>query len=377
MVSERRVARMAGLPAGYPALLDELKRRIRAVQLKAAVSVNRELIALYWDIGKSIAERQRSEGWGKSVVDRLAKDLERAFPGMEGFSPSNIWRMRSFYLAWTEEVLARPARDDGDSILAQPARELDGQSLPQAAAGIPWFHNVVLIEKLKDPAARLWYAWQTLEHGWSRAVLVHQIESGLFTRQGKAVTNFEATLPPPQSDLAQQVLKDPYNFDFLTLAADARERELEQGLLAHLRKFLLELGAGFAFVGEQHHLEVGGEDFYIDLLFYHLRLRCFVVIDLKMEPFKPEFAGKMNFYLSAVDDLLRHKDDQPSIGLILCKERNRLVVEYALRDTHKPIGVSAYRITQRLPQRLKGSLPTVEQLEAELGAAGAKQRGEG
>lgn len=377
MVSERRVARMAGLPAGYPALLDELKRRIRAVQLKAAVSVNRELIALYWDIGKSIAERQRSEGWGKSVVDRLAKDLERAFPGMEGFSPSNIWRMRSFYLAWTEEVLARPARDDGDSILAQPARELDGQSLPQAAAGIPWFHNVVLIEKLKDPAARLWYAWQTLEHGWSRAVLVHQIESGLFTRQGKAVTNFEATLPPPQSDLAQQVLKDPYNFDFLTLAADARERELEQGLLAHLRKFLLELGAGFAFVGEQHHLEVGGEDFYLDLLFYHLRLRCFVVIDLKMEPFKPEFAGKMNFYLSAVDDLLRHKDDQPSIGLILCKERNRLVVEYALRDTHKPIGVSAYRITQRLPQRLKGSLPTVEQLEAELGAAGAKQRGEG
>lgn len=377
MVSERRVARMAGLPAGYPALLDELKRRIRAVQLKAAVSVNRELIALYWDIGKSIAERQRGEGWGKSVVDRLAKDLERAFPGMEGFSPSNIWRMRSFYLAWTEEVLARPARDDGDSILAQPARELDGQSLPQAAAGIPWFHNVVLIEKLKDPAARLWYAWQTLEHGWSRAVLVHQIESGLFTRQGKAVTNFEATLPPPQSDLAQQVLKDPYNFDFLTLAADARERELEQGLLAHLRKFLLELGAGFAFVGEQHHLEVGGEDFYLDLLFYHLRLRCFVVIDLKMEPFKPEFAGKMNFYLSAVDDLLRHKDDQPSIGLILCKERNRLVVEYALRDTHKPIGVSAYRITQRLPQRLKGSLPTVEQLEAELGAAGAKQRGEG
>lgn len=377
MVSERRVARMAGLPAGYPALLDELKRRIRAVQLKAAVSVNRELIALYWDIGKSIAERQRSEGWGKSVVDRLAKDLERAFPGMEGFSPSNIWRMRSFYLAWTEEVLARPARDDGDSILAQPARELDGQSLPQAAAGIPWFHNVVLIEKLKDPAARLWYAWQTLEHGWSRAVLVHQIESGLFMRQGKAVTNFEATLPPPQSDLAQQVLKDPYNFDFLTLAADARERELEQGLLAHLRKFLLELGAGFAFVGEQHHLEVGGEDFYIDLLFYHLRLRCFVVIDLKMEPFKPEFAGKMNFYLSAVDDLLRHKDDQPSIGLILCRERNRLVVEYALRDTHKPIGISAYRITQRLPQRLKGSLPTVEQLEAELGAAGAKQRGEG
>lgn len=375
-VVQRPAARVAGLPAGYPALLDELKRRIRAVQLKAAVSVNRELIGLYWDIGRTIVERQRSEGWGKSVVDHLAGDLQREFPGVEGYSPSNIWRMRSFYLAWTEEVLAQPARESEDrSKLAQPVRELDAQNLPLPVAEIPWGHNVILVEKVKDPAPRLWYARQTVEHGWSRAVLVHQIESGLFTRQGKAVTNFQATLPPPQSDLAQQVLKDPYNFDFLTLDADARERELEQGLLAHLRKFLLELGAGFAFVGEQHHLEVGGEDFYIDLLFYHLRLRCFVVIDLKMEPFKPEFAGKMNFYLSAVDDLLRHQDDQPSIGLILCKDKNRLVVEYALRDTHKPIGVSAYRITQRLPQRLKGRLPTVEQLEAELGKRKGGQLG--
>ncbi len=351
------MARGTGLPAGYPALLDELKQRIRAMQLKAAVSVNRELIALYWHIGESIAERQRVEGWGKTVVQRLAADLQREFPGISGFSPSNIWRMRAFYLAWTE----------GASRLAQPVRELDFAPPPPEVTGIPWGHNVCLVETVKDPTVRLWYARQTVEHGWSRAVLVHQMESDLFKRQGKAVTNFQATLPPPQSDLAQQVLKDPYNFDFLTLAAGARERELEQGLLAHLRKFLLELGAGFAFVGEQHHLEVGGEAFYLDLLFYHLRLRCFVVIDLKMEPFKPEFAGKMNFYLSAVDDLLRHEDDQPSIGLILCKEKNRLVVEYALRDTQKPIGVSAYRITQRLPVRLKGSLPTVEQLEAELG----------
>jgi len=356
-IVERPAARVAGLPPGYPALLDELKARIRAVQLKAAVSVNRELIALYWHIGKSIAERQRSEGWGKSVVDRLAHDLQREFPGVSGFSPQNIWYMRAFYLGWTDDVRN----------LQQPVGELDGRNLPQPAAEIPWGHNIQLITKLKDPAVRLWYARQTLEHGWSRAVLVHQIESDLFRRQGKAVTNFQATLPPPQSDLAQQVLKDPYNFEFLTLAADARERELQQGLLAHLRKFLLELGAGFAFVGEQYHLEVGGEDFYLDLLFYHLRLRCYVVIDLKMEPFKPEFAGKMNFYLSAVDDLLRHEDDQPSIGLILCREKNRLVVEYALRDTRKPIGVSAYRITARLPERLRGSLPTVGQLEAELG----------
>src|SRR5437867_2342352 len=228
--------------------------------------------------------------------------------------------MRAFYLAWTDAIrsLQQAVGKPAQPILQQAVGELEGEFLPQPVAEIPWGHNIQLITKLKDPLQRLWYATKTVEYGWSRAVLVHQIESGSFQRQGKAITNFQATLPPPQSDLAQQVLKDPYNFDFLTLAADARERELQQGLLAHLRKFLLELGAGFAFVGEQHHLEVGGDDFYIDLLFYHLRLRCFVVIDLKMQPFKPEFAGKMNFYLSAVDDLLRHKDDQPSIGLILC-----------------------------------------------------------
>lgn len=366
---KRPGATAARLPAGYSELLDQLKQRIRAAQLRAAVSVNRELIALYWQIGRSIDERQRVEGWGKSVVDRLAVDLRRSFPSMEGFSPSNVWRMRAFYLAWADANLAQPVREmEVRPNLAQAVRDLDDQILPQPVAEIPWGHNIVLLQKLKDPATRLWYAQQTVEHGWSRAVLVHQIESDLFGRQGKAVTNFPATLPPPQSDLAQQVLKDPYVFDFLTLSADARERELERGLLAHLRRFLLELGAGFAFVGEQHRLEVAGEDFYLDLIFYHLHLRCFVVIDLKMEPFKPEFAGKMNFYLSAVDDRLRHPDDQPSIGLILCKERDRLIVEYALRDTRKPIGVSAYRLTERLPARLKGNLPTVAQLEAELAA---------
>jgi predicted nuclease of restriction endonuclease-like (RecB) superfamily len=231
---------------------------------------------------------------------------------------------------------------------------------------IPWGHNIVLLFKLEHPILRLWYAQKTIEHGWSRAVLVHQIESGLHERQGKAVTNFDRTLPPLQSDLARQALKDPYVFDFLSLAEDAAERELEQGLLTHIRTFLLELGTGFAFVGQQHHLEVGGDDFYIDLLFYHLRLRCYVAIDLKVEPFKPEFAGKMNFYLSAVDDLFRHPDDKPSIGLILCKDRNRIVVEYALRDTRRPVGVAAYRLTTSLPKDLKGSLPSIEELEAEL-----------
>ncbi|MCY3023296.1 MAG: PDDEXK nuclease domain-containing protein [Planctomycetota bacterium] len=360
----------AELPPGYSAFLEDLKARIRTAQVKAALSVSRELIRLYWDIGKSIVERQRAEGWGKSVVERLAADLQREFPGIAGFSSQNIWRMRAFHLAWTDEILSQPARESGAAELSQLAREADGRNLPQAVAEIPWFHNVVLVWKLKNPAERLWYAQKTIEHGWSRAILVHQIELDLYARQGKAITNFKATLPPPQSDLATQIIKDPYNFDFLTLAGDARERELQQGLLAHVRKFLLEMGAGFAFVGEQYHLEVGGEDFYLDVLFYHLKLRCYVVIDLKAKQFQPEFAGKMNFYLSAVDNLLRHPDDKPSIGLILCKTRNRIVAEYALQDTNKPIGVSEYKLTRAIPAELKTSLPTIEELEKELAGGG-------
>ena len=383
------------LPAGYPAFLAELKTRIRTAQVKAALAVNRELIALYWHIGQSIVERQRAEGWGKSVVERLAADLRSEFPAVAGFSAGNIWRMRAFYLAWTGEILAQPVRELGTpEKLAQPARELktlsklsqpvkesaasnlqqavgemDRQILPQAAAELPWGHNIVLIEKLKDPAERLWYARQTVANSWSRAMLVQWIESGLYARQGQAITNFKKALPAPQSDLATELVRDPYNFDFLTLRTDAAERELEQGLLAHIRKFLLELGAGFAFVGQQVHVEVAGEDFYLDLLFYHLRLRCYVVVDLKTGPFKPEFAGKMNFYLSAVDDQMRHPDDKPSIGLILCKTRSKIVAEYALRDVAKPIGVARYvtKLIATLPAGLKGQLPTIAELEQELG----------
>ena len=238
--------------------------------------------------------------------------------------------------------------------------------MPQPVADIPWGHNVVLFEKLKDARQRLWYAQKALEHGWSRAVLVHQIELDLYGREGKAVTNFADTLPPVQSDLARQIIKDPYVFDFLTLADDAREKELQRGLLEHLRDFMLELGVGFAFVGSQYHLEVGEKDYYIDLLFYHLELRAFVAIDLKVVDFQPEFAGKMNFYLSAIDDRLRHADDRSSIGIILCKARDKVTVEYALRDNRKPIGVSEYQLTQALPNELKSSLPTIEQLEEEL-----------
>lgn len=358
------------VPVSYGELLEDLKARIRAAQVKAALSVNRELIALYWHIGKSIVERQRDQGWGKGVVERLSDDLGREFPGLEGFSARNIWHMRSFYLAYEPEgrKLKQPVSESGKAELAQPVRELEPGNLPQAVSEIPWGHNIVLLQKLKDPAVRLWYAQQTVANGWSRAMLTHWIESGLHARQGKAITNFKAALPAPQSDLAAEVVRDPYNFDFLTLRTDAAERDLERGLLDHIRKFLLELGAGFAFVGQQVHLEVDGEDFYLDLLFYHLRLRCYVVIDLKARPFKPEHAGKMNFYLSAVDDLLRHPDDKPSIGIILCKTRSRVIAEYALRDLAKPVGVARYktRLVEALPDNLKGELPTVEQIQAEL-----------
>jgi predicted nuclease of restriction endonuclease-like (RecB) superfamily len=360
----------SALPADYGQFLTDLKARIHSAQLRASLSVNRELIILYWDLGKAIVKAQEERGYGNAVVERLVEDLHRSFPAMKGFSPRNIWRMRAFYLAWTDDVKAGEKAPPGlrPEILPQLVAELGGENLPQAVAEIPWGHNVWLMEKVKNPILRLWYARKTIEHGWSRAVLTHQIDAGLHQRVGKAVTNFQQTLPPPQSDLAQQTLKDPYNFDFLTLGADAQERDLEPGLVAHIQKFLLEMGVGFAFVGRQVHLEVAGEDYYLDLLFYHLRLRCYVVIDLKMEAFHPEFAGKMNFYLSAVDDQMRHAEDQPSIGLLLCRQRNHVTVEYALRDLRKPIGVAQWqtKLVESLPKKLKGNLPTVEQIEAEL-----------
>lgn len=345
-------ARSRALPEGYDVFLKDLKERIRAAQLKAAVAVNRELVLHYWQIGRDILAQQQHHGWGAKVIDQLARDLHHAFPEVKGFSPRNLKYMRAFAHAWPDEAIVQ-----------------------QLAAQIPWFHNFLLLDKVKDTPEREWYIRKTIEHGSSRAILELQIESRLYQRQGKAVTNFTRTLPPPQSDLAGEVLKNPYAFDFLTLADDAHERELQRGLLAHIRQFLLELGAGFAFVGENVHLEVGGEDFYIDMLFYHLKLRAFVVVDLKVRPFQPEFAGKMNFYLSAVDDRLRHPDDQPSIGIILCKTGNQAVAEYALRDIAKPVGISTYvtRLVESLPADLQTSLPTVAELEAELQAAQSPQ----
>ncbi|WP_181834055.1 PDDEXK nuclease domain-containing protein [Brucella anthropi] len=330
-------------PQSYAAFVSDLKRKIVEARHRASLSVNRELILLYWTIGRDILARQEREGWGTKVIDRLADDLRQAFPEMTGLSSRNLKYMRSFAEAWP-----------------------DGDFVQQLVALLPWGHNVRLLDAIKAPEERAWYARQTIEHGWSRNVLAHQIDSNLFARQGTALTNFSRTLPAEQSELAQQILKDPYTFDFLALGPEMLERDLERGLIEHLRLLILELGKGFAFVGSQYHLELGGQDYYLDLLFYHLRLRCYVVIELKIEDFKPEFAGKMNFYLSAVDDQLRHPDDKPTIGIILCKGRNEVIVEYALRDSTKPMGVAQYQLSHALPPQLEEDLPTVAEFAREF-----------
>lgn len=327
----------------YAAFVGDLKQKIATARHRAGLSINRELVILYWTIGRDILARQEREGWGAKVIDRLAGDLGRAFPEMTGLSARNLKYMRAFAEAWP-----------------------DGEFVQQVVALLPWGHNVRLLDAVKAPKERAWYARHAIEHGWSRNVLAHQIDSNLFARQGNALTNFSRTLPAEQSELAHQILKDPYTFDFLALGPEMLERDLERGLIEHLRLLILELGKGFAFVGSQYHLEVGGQDYYIDLLFYHLRLRCFVVIELKIEDFKPEFAGKMNFYLSAVDDQLRHPDDKPTIGIILCKGRNEVVVEYALRDSSKPMGVAQYKLSHALPPQLEEDLPTVAEFAREF-----------
>ena len=364
----------------YAVLLGQVKDRIRHAQVRAMLSVNGELIRLYWDIGQMLDERQAQEGWGAAVIPRLARDLQNELPEIKGFSERNIKRMLGFFRAYPDPngIVPQPvaqssARTDSPQAVAKlPASAKVPQPAAQIPAAdsvlwsIPWGHHAVLLEKVKDLDHRLWYMSQTLQHGWSRNILTLMIQSGSHARRGKAITNFAERLPPAESDLVVQTLKDPYVFDFLTLAEPFHERELETGLLQHIERFLLELGQGFAFVGRQYPITVGDEDFYIDLLFYHLRLRCFVVIDLKKGAFKAEHAGKMNFYLNVVDDKLRHATDAPTIGLILCQDRNRVVAEYALRGMDKPIGISEYELTRTLPRELQSSLPTIEAIEAEL-----------
>jgi len=357
---------------GYTEFLDSLKTHIREAQVKATLSVNRELILLYWEIGYRLDAAQKSQGWGAAVVPHLAKDLRNDLPEIKGFSERNIGYMLAFAREYgLPPILQQPVAKLPADLPPQPPAQIsvltgEPDALESVLPHLPWGHNILLLEKVKDRSIRLWYAKKTLENGWSRNVLRIMIDTSAHERQGKAITNFDAKLPPVQSDLAKQTLKDPYLFDFLTLEQPFRERELETGLIQHLEKFLLELGSGFAFVGRQVHLEVGDDDFYIDLLFYHLKLRCFVVIELKTGSFKADYAGKMNFYLNVVDDRLRHPSDQPSIGLILCQEKNRILAEYALRGMAKAIGVSEYQLTRALPKELESSLPSIEEIEAEL-----------
>jgi predicted nuclease of restriction endonuclease-like (RecB) superfamily len=330
----------------YELFLRSLKEQIQNAQVRAALAVNRELILLYWQIGQGILERQAQFGWGAKVVDKLARDLRQEFPEIRGFSPRNLKYMRLFSESYPDEELVQ-----------------------QVVALIPWGHNIKLLELLKARDERLWHAMKTIANGWSRSVLVHQIESQLLQRQGGATTNFEQVLPAAQSELAQQIIKDPYNFDFLTIESDRLERTLEKGLIAHIRDFLLELGMGFAFVGSQYPIEVSGREYRLDLLFYHVTLHCYVVLELKTTEFEPEYSGKMNFYVAAVDNLLRGDRDEPTIGIILCKSKDRTIVEYALQGVQKPIGVSTYRLGGGLPEVLRRSLPSLEQLELELGRA--------
>jgi predicted nuclease of restriction endonuclease-like (RecB) superfamily len=329
----------------YFGLLDDLKQRIRAAQVKAVLAVNQELVLLYWDMGRRILTQQASDGWGSHVIERLSRDLKQEFPDMKGFSTRNLGYMKAFAAAWPDERI-----------------------LQQAAAKIPWGHNMLILEKLKSPEERQWYIQKTIENGWSRNVLALQIENGIYNPLGSATSNFESTLPAPQSDLAQQLLKDPYNFEFLTLSEDAKEQDLKRALLARMRDFLLELGIGFSFVGSQYQLDIGGEDFYLDMLFFHIELRCYVIIELKMGDFKAEYSGKMNLYVSAVDDQIKKDHHNETIGIIICRSKNNTIAEYALRNLNTPIAVS----THKLPKELKASLPTAEQIEMGLEAAVAE-----
>jgi predicted nuclease of restriction endonuclease-like (RecB) superfamily len=342
-MSDDRPVSLTPPPADYAEWLADLKTRIHGAQQRASLAVNRELVLLYWQIGHDILNRQAAQGWGAKVIERLAQDLRTAFPEMKGFSRANLLYMRAFAEAWP-----------------------DAEIVQQAVGHLPWGHNLVLLSKLKDSTQRLAYAQRALQHGWSRSVLTHHIESRLLEREGRAQTNFALSLPAQGSDLAQAALKDPYLFDFLGVSAEADERAIESALVRHISRFLLELGAGFAFVGRQVHIEVGGDDFYVDLLFYHLKLHCYVVVELKAGAFKPEHAGQLGFYLTAVDAQVKSPQDGPTIGLLLCKSKNRVVAEYALRDNQKPIGVAEYQLIESLPAELQSSLPSIEQLEREL-----------
>ena len=327
----------------YKLFFGEIKEAIRQAQIKAMVTVNQQLLHLYWNIGNMILERQAKFGWGSSVISQLSKDLKEEFPTAKGYSERNLGYMKKFASEYPDFAI-----------------------LQRGVAKITWSHNVILLDKCKTKEERFWYAQQTIESGWSRDVLVMQIETKLHERQGKAIHNFDSFLPKLQSDLAEQTLKNPYIFDFLDLTGDVLEKELEDALVKHITNFLLELGVGFAYVGRQYQIFVDDDEYKIDLLFYHLKLRCYVAIDLKIRKFKPEDVGKMNFYVNALDDVLKTEHDNPTIGIILCKEKNNVRAEYALRGVNTPISISEFRLNEAIPDEIKSNLPTIEELESKL-----------
>ncbi len=331
-------------PQEYGAWLQDMKTRIARAQVRVALAANQELLAFYWELGQDISTKLQQNAWGTKVIDQLSQDLRDEFPEMSGFSRSNLYYIKKFYEFF--------------SIVPQ----LEGQLLNR----LPWGHIKVILDKVKEPNEALFYVRICLESDWGRDTLALQIKGNLYSRQGSAITNFQKTLPLPQADLAQQTIKDPYTFGFMTLTKPYNERDIENQLVGHITKFLLELGKGFAFIGRQYHLEIAGNDYYLDLLFYHIKLRCYVVVELKNTAFIPEYAGKLNFYLSAVDTLLRNEGDQPTIGLLLCRDKNKIETEFALRGMSQPMGVSEFQFTEILPEQLKGSLPTVEEIEADF-----------
>jgi predicted nuclease of restriction endonuclease-like (RecB) superfamily len=351
----------------YSNWLKELKQKVRLVQIKAAVKVNSELLHFYWELGQDIVDKQKNTKWGDGFLKQLSIDLSSEFPDMKGFSLSNLKYIKQWHLFYSQELgKSQQAVGQISSHAFLQSEKSFGQQAVAQLTQIPWGHNIAIITKCKNLDEALFYIRKTIQNNWSRSVLVHHIESDLFKREGKAITNFKATLPEPQSDLARETLKDPYNFDFLTLTEKHNEKELENTLISHVTKFLLELGAGFSYIGKQYKLDIAGDEFFIDLLFYHVKLHCYVVVELKSVKFKPEFAGKLNFYVTAVDGILKSEQDNSTIGILICKSKNDTVVEYALKDVHKPIGVSEYIITKNLPDEFRSSLPSIEEIEAEL-----------
>ena len=348
----------------YKIWLESLKNKFRSSQIKASIKVNTTLLEFYWDLGEQIVEKQQEYKWGSGFLEKLSRDLSAEFPDVKGFSYTNVKNIRQWFVFW-QQLVGELKSTKSQQLVGESGVDKTKQIVSQIFM-IPWGHNIAIIQKCKNIDEAIYYVQNTLKNGISRSVLVHQIESNLYERNGKALTNFENTLPPIQSDLAKEITKDPYNFDFITLTNDYQEKELEDALTQNITNFLLELGSGFAFVGRQYKLNVGGDEFKIDLLFYHIKLKCYVVVELKATSFKPEHAGKLSFYTSAIDGELKNSDDNPTIGILICKSKNNTVVEYALKDINKPLGISEYQLTEILPKEFKSSLPSIEEIEAKL-----------